>query len=78
MMEPKASDTLLAESLQTLSENLSNKTSSQKTTSEEIALQLSRIVEGMAVMNRELEEVLEATQEKAKWFSHLTSKEKDL
>ena len=77
LTEPKASDTLLAESLKALSENLSSKTSSQKTTSEEIVLQLSKIVEGMTVMNRELEEVSEASQEKAKWFSRLTRKEKE-
>jgi len=29
----------------------------------------------MAVMNRELEEVSDASQEKAKWFSRLTKKE---
>ena len=77
MMEPKASDALLAESLKALSENLTTKTSTQKTTSQEIALQLSKIVDGMAVMNRELEEVSEASQEKAKWFTRLTKKEMD-
>jgi len=29
----------------------------------------------MAIMNRELEEVSEASQEKAKWFTRLTKKE---
>ncbi|GAA0424908.1 DNA repair ATPase [Cocleimonas flava] len=77
LAEPKATDTLLAESLKALSENLSNKNSSQKTTSEEIVVQLSKIVEGMTAMNRELEEVSEASQEKAKWFSRLTRKEKE-
>ena len=77
LTKPKESDALLAESLKALSENLTNKTSTQKTTSEEIALQLSKIVDGMAIMNRELEEVSEASQEKAKWFTRLTKKEID-
>ncbi len=77
LAEPKASDTLLAESLHTLSENLSSKTGSQKMTSEAIVQQLTKIVDGINAMNHELGEVSEASQEKAKWFSRLIRKDKE-
>jgi len=82
--EPKVTDAILAESLMAISQKLqsientasaSSEVSSKNSSSgEEIAKQLSKIVEGISIMNRELEEVSEASQQKARWLTKLGRK----
>ena len=75
--EPKETDALLAESLMAISQKLQNleaDNQSKKSTGKEIAKQLANIVESMSIMNRELEEVSEASQQKARWLTKLGRK----
>ena len=70
--EPKATDTILAESLKAISQklqNIENESVSKRSSGEEIAKQLANIVDSMSIMNRELEEVSEASQQKVRWLT---------
>ena len=62
MLAPKKTDVLLAKSLSSIAHKMENQA---------VAKQLERIVEGMVIMNRELEEVSDISQQKLKWLTRL-------
>ena len=81
LQEPKSTDALLAESLMAISQklqfietNTSGESKTRNSGAKEIALQLSKIVDGMAIMNRELEELSDTSQQKANWLTRLRKK----
>jgi len=72
--KPKESDAFLAQALMAISQKIdqfSQSSSDKSKSGQAIATQLEKIVESMSVMNRELEEVSEASQQKAKWLTKL-------
>ena len=74
LAEPKMTDVLLAEALKTISEKMDEmaKTANQKISGgRAVVEQLENIVESMGIMNRELEEVSDASQRKLRWLTRL-------
>ncbi len=65
LLEPNATDSLLADSLNMIA---------QKIGKPDISLQLEKIVESMSIMNRELEEVSDISQKKLKWLTGIRKK----
>jgi len=58
-------------------DQFSQSSSDKSKSGQAIATQLEKIVESMSIMNRELEEVSEASQQKVKWLTRLNRKKVD-